>query len=1450
MALTKEIYIRAKQHFKKFATEKPTLWAAGKSEGINTDQNLFAIACARYLTNDKTAYTDPEDQKEDFQKFAQSLRLNDFKSSNKQIDVGVGIGTSNNLLYKLAVDFLTQSGKDISNIKAKLSVINKAFEYPAFEDEYLRSNVLDDDNTFECITKQAFYKWHYSTYISNTALEQTIRQENAVDFSINGWDHLIVDNLTSKDKYGEINPSFFVSTSGAPFNTGFPVFCAVFEVGGISNLSDFRSSDRMEKIELSIAASVGSLFNRKNAAMAQINKYVHNSNKPIKFAEDVRLSKGGKSLVRFCIAYDYSLLILLEREDPTTYSNIGAVKQVLQELNPQILNFNPVANKATDIIIEEQINKLSSVISSKQATIETAPPLFTDKASNTLDVIKDFYSSEGLDPNAIDVVMSQKYEFDPISISTSISNEYNFLLNEYRKNREINPFFDDYDKSAITEDITFYYDNSYQLLAIFSNKKENYYNSTTIVQTPIQKNNIPFEYELKPGSLLQNLDPLYGIVPSVDTEAKDDLSNNSGIDGQIAFITEYFKNKLIEKQAYNQTLEPYVIYNDHYNNTLIKTSQYPLVYTATTVNGFFYNSNEIILLESAGDNPSFNSLNLQKEGSDVEFLTGDKTYEDVSAESKSIDSFLLKYHYPKLEIKPSFVDQIEEDFENINKKIKKAKDITNKVSNIGKKLGSLSEEDIKEQISQKAEEYFYNKKEKLLFEAQKQISIVAAASSKDPFLNDLSSIIEKGDLDEIYDKILTKFDWSELMAKQLKGDLSDLNEVLGAVEDIGADVSKSAAKAVDGCIQDLGDNVLDTIETIKSYKKAYDDIQKFLEKDLKDLIGLKDKVDYLYVLDFQEAARKKIEEQVKKIALKAISSILSNVVSNLQELAQEKYSEATEYLENEIGSQLDDALDELGGQIDTLESIGSNLDISSIADDIIEVDAISMLEQSGIEPIQNIINGAAQIYPALSKGLGGVINKTEVMTDYLNELSKNLTVPELKNLLQGFVTKEVKKLNQIVVDELDISSIIIKNELKNETNLSTLFAFTNQFMDNDIVNKAALKTVSRRTNPCFVSLGTKDTEKSILFEDFADEQTVLDKVNSITDSINKACDSINSVFDSVKNSTTDLLNDQDKKELLQSTEDLVNGTNTQTFLLLETILEEPENIFLYQNNKYKYIIGIEEGKEILKVVKGDKFGKFIANKILQAQIKLDKEKSFLDNFVDAFTDGGKVKFSSEKVQQLINEFIVSLNTKILSDTGIKGYVILNQPNSFEGVFSPYGGNGWLNIKEIAGSGGEVPNLTFWEPTQGGGEPLFSVRDTLQLKNTGNKVTVSYVTKSPDPVPYEFQDEQVLYSFDSGISTQTSWSDLVKAFIKVKNRGLAKGITGTAAEVRFSLGSLFTDNRESQGPFQGFNLNDDLLGKEVAARLDLTLDESTADTDYYTQNSFKMQEFIKRLKESK
>ena len=113
-----------------------------------------------------------------------------------------------------------------------------------------------------------------------------------------------------------------------------------------------------------------------------------------------------------------------------------------------------------------------------------------------------------------------------------------------------------------------------------------------------------------------------------------------------------------------------------HDNLLYKSSEYPIIMVNSTINGFFYNSNEILLLEASGDNPSFDSLNLQKGGSDIDFLLGNETYDDVNAISKSIDEFLLRYHYPRIQIKPSFLDVADDTLQNINQKLETAKQIT------------------------------------------------------------------------------------------------------------------------------------------------------------------------------------------------------------------------------------------------------------------------------------------------------------------------------------------------------------------------------------------------------------------------------------------------------------------------------------------------------------------------------------------------------------------------------------------------------------------------------------------------------------------------------------------------------------------------------------------------------------------------------------------------------
>jgi hypothetical protein len=1451
MALTKEIYTRAKAYFEKLANLGDSAFlSAGKSSDVNTDENLFAIACARYLTNDKTAYTDPIDQKEDFQKFAQFLRLNDFKSSNKQIDVGVGIGSSNNLLYKLAVEYLSQSGQDPTKLKAKLSVINKAFEDPAFESQFLQSNVLDDPNTFECITKQAFYKWHYSTYIEGTSLEDKIRRENPLDLSASGWNKLVLNDLTSKDIGSPVNCNFFISTNGSPFNTGFPVLCSVFEVGGIKNLSEFVASQRMQQIKNDIFDKVGTLFNRQNAGDANIKKYTHITNTPIDLVEDVKISKGGKSIVRFCLAFDYSFLILLPKNKPINLDEIGDVKSALTDMNALALKFNPVAAKPTDIVIQEQIEKIASVLFSKQEEVDLAPALFLDQGNNSLSATKQYFLNEGLDADAVSSILSKRYNFDATTTAQSLANEYRFLLTEYRNVRNINPLFVDYDKTAITEDISFYYDNSYQLLAVFSNKKENYYNNAIVEEPQKQRNNIPFEYQL--DEPLSNLDFFYQLLSDVDRTKEDTKSSESGIDGELAFISEYFKKMLVKKGVYNKNLDPYVVSEQHYQNTIIKSSEYPIIMVNSTINGFFYNSNEILLLEASGDNPSFDSLNLQKGGSDIDFLLGNETYDDVNAISKSIDEFLLRYHYPRIQIKPSFLDVADDTLQNINQKLETAKQITREISNIGKSIASLSGGEVKEQVGQPIEEYFYNTKEKLLFEAQKQISVVAAATTNDPFLKDLSSIIDSGDLDQIYDKILTKFDWSELAAKGLKDDLSNLSNTLSNIEDLSEDVAKDVTNVVDSCLKDLGEDVLDTIETIKDYKEAFENIQKFVQKDLKDLIGLADNIDYLFVLDFQAAIRDKIEAEVQKVAVAALANILSTVISNLQDLAQRSFSEATEFLEDSINSQLENALDLLGGPEQSLDSIGSSKNISKLAENIIKIDIVAMLTKSGIEPLNNILNGAIEIYPILSKQ-EGVVNKERLILSYLKNLSDNLTVPEFKNLLQGFVTDDVKKLNQVVVDDLKVLNLI-KVELKNEVNLSTLFIYLNQFINNNIVDELSLKTVTRRASPCFVNLTSKDTEGRDLFEDFvitaADkEQTVLDKLNSIIDSINKACDAINSAYGQAKNSTSDLINQQDKKELLKSTESLIEGTNVLTGQIVEdtqvplfeqfdrlkfgfTLFENPlvkNNLFVYRSFGSTNAKTLEEKlnekafdikftgamlKEKDKFL-NKKIIKFNFNFYLANPSKYVITKNALKNFSPAVNLGSDIiglDSLSEKNYQQIKSFVDPLSAK--------GSYITNK----------YPAPGPLNP-----NGYDVRNIR---------KNLYSFAYIIAFNVNGLRInrddSLNLVySYTPSYNPLESKEGQVILKTPINLVAPLGPLDKAAAaekqklaivnYLKIKEGSKVDELTG--------LDGLRQEGQKIQ-----------VLASEVKKKLDGLLDESTEAVDYYMNNMFKMGGLIKKLKD--
>ena len=181
MSLNKQIYKISKKFFD---TKRTTAFTStGQSKDINTEQNLFAINCVRYLLNDELAFIDPTEKEADFKNFVKFLRLNDFQASGKGLDTGTGFEVANNLIYRLAIKFLKTKNENLEEVGSKITLVNKAFSYPDFEGEFLLNVFLDEPETYQCITKQAFYKWHYSTYVENTPLSDKIPAQNFLDLS-------------------------------------------------------------------------------------------------------------------------------------------------------------------------------------------------------------------------------------------------------------------------------------------------------------------------------------------------------------------------------------------------------------------------------------------------------------------------------------------------------------------------------------------------------------------------------------------------------------------------------------------------------------------------------------------------------------------------------------------------------------------------------------------------------------------------------------------------------------------------------------------------------------------------------------------------------------------------------------------------------------------------------------------------------------------------------------------------------------------------------------------------------------------------------------------------------------------------------------------------------------------------------------------------------------------
>jgi len=334
--------------------------------------------------------------------------------------------------------------------------------------------------------------------------------------------------------------------------------------------------------------------------------------------------------------------------------------------------------------------------------------------------------------------------------------------------------------------------------------------------------------------------------------------------------------------------------------------------------------------------------------------------------------------------------------------------------------------------------------------------------------------IARGGLDALYEHVLTKFDWDQLVAKALLEKLDTVNKIAQTVGDI-----KNIAEAVNNCLDSLG--IEDILESYTNLKNGYRDIEKYLNYATKEIPGLKNKIKYTLILDFEELHRELILQAFREAGVRALDFILASVLSELR-----SFCELDDKIEKLILEKFNDGanLNLLGGPDIAGNSIGSNsVNFSQEVEKKFEVDIIEIINNSNIEPLDNVLNGAVEIFPILSIESNKLSDSTLIIREYLDALSSNITPRQLKSLLDGTQTDDLIKLNKIIVEDLSTTELV-KNELSSSIALAILFKYLDDFISRVVLDELVFGSINQTADSCFVKISVADSDQRQILQDF------------------------------------------------------------------------------------------------------------------------------------------------------------------------------------------------------------------------------------------------------------------------------------------------------------------------------------------------------------------------------
>ena len=1193
MALPSDISIKSKEIFKNLlnvfkASETPSNSPFNASNDdlelpenssdfrLTSDNNLLAISCLRSFLSDPIAFTDPQTEFPKFGELASSVRQNSLSESGISFDMGFGFGETNNLIYQLATDFFDSQGGDtkLLNGKKETELSRQQFVKLILNSQkfvqLLRSQLIDDRRTYTAITKQSFFQWHYQNYVKDTPYENYIGLESAANKSSVSWSEVDVPRGSFVS---------FVAKDGGPFNTAVPTICVVFLV----KVENKELPSDLQIIN-SAVKYLGDKINRTKVGVFLSKVFTHTKNEDNFSNYSFRLEQG-TSLAKVCVGFDYCDLMIADRK-------IQQVKRKNLDFFDYCLNNSSVlpatiektllstSEKNTVEIIKDQVSKTSRILKDKNNAVQNGPALFFDlDKKQSINNLKQYVEKNEKisEESVIEAILKRQYSLDLTNVSTTLDQIYNVVSDTFESQRFQDPRIindDQYDSDKIIENIIFYYDEFYNLLGVGVSPNNSTKTEPNVTDPRQITAVVPFEFKTQQNNnSFSSLDEFYSLSPYQIDETEGGIPT-LGAPGPLVLVTDYFvqtlydnfdkinlpssrtfnkdelfsvdeesgiitvKSQIPQQITFGQQADEVVGSNQIFKSVLLRTSH-----------SFFFNSNEIILLTSKGGIYSLNSPSLNPDGSLTSFLTGKKTFKDAEVLGMdNIQSFLDRFHNPKLLIKPTVPKQKAGQVEDSGKTKPKYKNAPVTKKQKKEKVYDLND---------------YNSSKKAF---SKEVFLIAAQSTNSPALQGLAEVVKSGSIDQIYSFLLTKFPWDDILAKSLLANLRRISNLIDTEDSI------DFANKVNACLQDSNiDKILDSFVNLKNTFLNLDDV---IKASLPEVPKLNVLIPYVYVLDFQRLFRQLLLKTITEAVIAALQAILGIMLKDI--LSQPLDDGSLQTL------LYDKSLEEKGGRAqfggrdfsDTVNiAATSPASTEEFGSKNVYVDLVSLIRASRIENLDNVYAGIVELFPIIDARIKGRVRSVAI-EELLDGLSSLLPATETKSLLRTVALQ--RTYNKIIGYSNSGAITFINGVFDNEYNINILYGYLRNFINLELINQEIAATTVITPDPCFINLGKLDIEQIEILKDFLGDQTD-DYINSVLDDslrqVNNACSNFANGLYKLSVNLPSLISDSSKKALQKA----VDGATTP---IIDA--QESSKQFLTNENRR------DELSDILKEIYGFK----------------------------------------------------------------------------------------------------------------------------------------------------------------------------------------------------------------------------------------------------------------------